>query len=103
MVSEVKITPGKWDKVEILRAYAAAFRPDYWFKNVFTLLGIFGAITYFNMGLHLRFAPRLLLALLLSCFISSVGYVINEVLDASFDALHPVKKNRPIPSGKVSV
>jgi len=103
MVSEVKITPGKGDKVEILRAYVAAFRPDYWFKNVFTLLGIFGAIIYFAMGLHLRFAPRLLLALLLSCFISSVGYVINEVLDASFDALHPIMKNRPIPTGKVCV
>lgn len=103
MVFESKIDTVSEEKREVVRGYIAAFRPDYWFKNVFTLMGMVGAVVFFGLELHAHLVPRLALALLLSCFTSSVAYVINEVLDASFDALHPVKKNRPIPSGKVDV
>jgi 4-hydroxybenzoate polyprenyltransferase len=34
--------------------------------------------------------------------VASSNYIINELLDAPYDALHPVKKNRPIPSGLVN-
>ena len=34
--------------------------------------------------------------------IASSNYTLNELLDAQFDALHPVKRFRPIPSGLVS-
>jgi 4-hydroxybenzoate polyprenyltransferase len=33
---------------------------------------------------------------------SSSGYILNDIVDASHDANHPQKKNRPIPSGAVS-
>ena len=33
----------------------------------------------------------------------SSNYVINEVLDAPSDLSHPVKRHRPVPSGKVSI
>ena len=46
---------------------------------------------------------KLILALLATGFVASSNYVINEVLDAPFDALHPVKKNRPIPCGLVNI
>ncbi len=46
---------------------------------------------------------RVLLALLAGGFVASSNYVLNEVLDAPRDALHPVKKNRPVPSGQVNI
>ena len=36
------------------------------------------------------------------CLASSANYAINDVLDAEKDAYHPIKKNRPIPSGAIS-
>jgi 4-hydroxybenzoate polyprenyltransferase len=37
------------------------------------------------------------------CLIASSNYVINEVLDAPFDLHHPIKKDRPVPSGLVNI
>ena len=45
----------------------------------------------------------ILIGLVSACLIASSNYTLNEILDASTDALHPVKKTRPIPSGKVNV
>jgi 4-hydroxybenzoate polyprenyltransferase len=47
--------------------------------------------------------PTLLLALLATCLIASSYYTINEIIDAPMDALHPVKKDRPVPSGRVNL
>ena len=44
-----------------------------------------------------------LIGFLAAGFVASSNYVINEVLDAEFDRLHPVKKLRPIPSGEVNI
>jgi 4-hydroxybenzoate polyprenyltransferase len=43
------------------------------------------------------------LALLAAGFIASSNYVINEILDASRDAMHPVKRHRPVPSGQINL
>lgn len=44
-----------------------------------------------------------MLGLVATCLVASSNYTLNEILDASTDALHPVKKTRPIPLGQVSV
>lgn len=103
MVSDEKINGPEADGRGTVRSYAAVFRPDYWFKNIFTIMGMVGVGVYSGIAFQPRLLPRLFLAFLLSCFITSVGYVINEILDAASDAEHPVKKNRPIPSGRVNV
>jgi len=35
--------------------------------------------------------------------VASSNYVLNELLDAPFDKVHPLRSNRPVPSGQVSL
>jgi 4-hydroxybenzoate polyprenyltransferase len=47
--------------------------------------------------------PAILWAFAVTCVVASSNYVINEILDAPTDLHHPVKRRRPIPSGRVKV
>jgi decaprenyl-phosphate phosphoribosyltransferase len=81
--------------------YVAIARPDHWFKNVFMVFGI--VLAYFYQPSAVTSLDPLVLvwALLATCLVASSNYVINEVLDAPTDRSHPVKRHRPIPSGRV--
>lgn len=81
--------------------YVKIARFDHWFKNVFMIPGVIVALYVQPELLNAVVILKLIVALLATGFVASSNYVINEVLDAPFDALHPVKKNRPIPSGLV--
>jgi decaprenyl-phosphate phosphoribosyltransferase len=89
-----------WDQVT---AYVAIARPDHWFKNVFMLVGVFLAYFYYSSLFTVGILWNLLWALAAACLVASSNYVLNEVLDAPTDRSHPDKRNRPIPSGRVSV
>ena len=85
------------------KPYIKIARPDHWFKNVFMLPGVIFAIYDSPTLLSWGIFPSLFLGLLATCLVASSNYTINEILDAPMDALHPVKKNRPIPSGQVNL
>jgi 4-hydroxybenzoate polyprenyltransferase len=84
--------------------YLKICRPDHWLKNVFIVFGHVVAMTLvldFKLeSSHLRLA---FLSLIPACLIASANYILNEILDAPFDAVHPTKKHRGIPAGKVRV
>jgi 4-hydroxybenzoate polyprenyltransferase len=46
---------------------------------------------------------RVLLAFVCFCALSGAAYVINDWHDRERDRLHPVKRNRPLAAGKISV
>jgi decaprenyl-phosphate phosphoribosyltransferase len=81
--------------------YVQIARVDHWFKNSFMLLGVLLAFFYEPSLCAWGSLPSLALALLATCLIASSNYVINELLDAPSDRFHPVKKDRPVPSGKI--
>jgi 4-hydroxybenzoate polyprenyltransferase len=85
-----------------LRPYIQIARVDHWFKNVFMFPGIVLAILFIRPHLDAALAAKMLVGLLAVCLAASANYVINEILDAPFDKNHPVKKSRPIPSGKIN-
>ena len=82
--------------------YIGVFRPSHWFKNIFMLTGSFVAYLFFNASINPETALSALIAFICTCLAASANYGINELIDSEFDMHHPVKKNRPIPSGKVS-
>jgi 4-hydroxybenzoate polyprenyltransferase len=85
-----------------IKPYLQIARFDHWFKNVFMLPGIVVALYAEPDLFSFRTGINLIIALLAAGMVASSNYILNEILDAEFDALHPVKKNRPIPSGKVN-
>jgi len=78
-------------------------RADHWVKNVFVLPGILVALMFDPSRLGLALLPAVVLGLICTCLVTSSNYVLNEILDAPFDRLHPIKRHRPVPSGHVSI
>ncbi len=83
--------------------YVAIARIDHWFKNVFVIPGIIVAIYADRSLLQMSLVLDAALTLLAVGLVASSYYVLNEILDAAQDALHPIKRSRPIPSGHVNV
>jgi 4-hydroxybenzoate polyprenyltransferase len=85
-----------------LRAHLEICRFDHWIKNVFALPGfvVATAIAPSSVG---SYGPALLLGLLALGLVASSNYVLNELLDAPSDLNHPIKRARPVPSGRVLV
>ncbi len=85
-----------------LRSHLLICRFDHWFKNVFVLPGIVVALA-FAPEIDLRaLLWRSAVALLAIGLVASSNYVLNEVRDAPLDRFHPIKRDRPVPAGKVS-
>lgn len=83
--------------------YLKPLRFDHWIKNVVVPVGSTLALVAHRVAPDWGLIGTALVAFVISGFVSSVNYAINEVLDARFDARHPVKRMRPIPSGRVRV
>ena len=78
-------------------------RIDHWVKNVFVFPGIVVALSVDRATLASWSWLNFLLGMLAVCLIASSNYVLNEILDATFDLAHPTKRNRPVPAGRVSI
>jgi 4-hydroxybenzoate polyprenyltransferase len=68
-----------------------------WSKNGFVFAGIVFDRQLFEADAILR----VLAAFFLFAFMSSSIYLINDIVDIERDRLHPKKRYRPIPSGKL--
>ncbi len=74
-------------------------RPKQWAKNVV----LFAALIFDRQLTHLPSVWHTFLGFLVFCLISSLVYIINDLVDVETDRQHPEKKNRPIASGQLPV
>jgi 4-hydroxybenzoate polyprenyltransferase len=74
-------------------------RPEQWLKNGFVLAPIVFSGLVGDPDAWLR----TVLAVAAFCAASSAVYLVNDVIDREADRSHPIKKNRAIASGEVSV
>lgn len=86
-----------------LRSHGGLLRLDHSVKQIFVLPGIVIAASIAGATLNSAFALRALLGLLSVVAVASSNYVLNELLDAPFDRLHPVKCMRPAACRSISV
>ena len=83
----------------MLKALFKTMRPRQWTKNAF----LFAALVFDEKLFHPIAFLRTLAGFGLFCLISSAVYIFNDLMDVESDRQHPVKKYRPIASGKLPV
>lgn len=74
-------------------------RPQQWVKNAFLV-----APLIFSKRLFVaEYFEITVLALVVFSLVSSTVYIINDIADREEDKQHPIKRERPVASGKISV
>ncbi|HZQ44326.1 MAG TPA: UbiA prenyltransferase family protein [Acidobacteriaceae bacterium] len=99
MIPATERTPVSF--AERVRAHLAIVRLDHSIKNLFVLPGVIVPLSVAPSLRTWHLLPQLVLAFVSITLVACSNYVINEVLDAPFDRLHPIKRNRPAARGLV--
>lgn len=81
-----------------LKNYLKLIRVKHYLKNFLVFLPLLFSGKFFEGNLFLK----TIFSFIAFSFIASVVYIINDIRDVEKDKLHPIKKYRPIASGKVS-
>ena len=77
--------------------YISALRPKQWIKNLIVLAPLIFSRNLFRPDM----AGLSFLALGVFCLLSGAVYVFNDIVDYRQDRAHPIKRNRPIASGRI--
>jgi decaprenyl-phosphate phosphoribosyltransferase len=72
-------------------------RPHQWVKNIFVLAPVVFAKEIFETALLVKATS----AFLIFCLIAGSVYALNDLGDVEADRHHPVKRHRPVASGRV--
>ena len=86
------------NSVSIARNVVSLTRVKSWVKNLFVFLPLLFTGSFLNLELTLIAG----LTFLLFSLCASAVYVINDILDLERDRLHPKKKFRALPSGRLT-
>jgi decaprenyl-phosphate phosphoribosyltransferase len=82
-----------------MKSLLEACRPRQWVKNLF----VAAPLVFAKRLNDPRPSLRALAAVGLFCALSSAVYLWNDIVDVDKDRAHPLKKNRPIASGRLSI
>lgn len=79
--------------------YIKLIRVKQWTKNLIVFSGLIFSENLF----HPLLLEKSIVAFILFCFLSSSIYIANDICDLENDRKHPLKKERPLPAGLISV
>jgi 4-hydroxybenzoate polyprenyltransferase len=82
-----------------IKTISGLLRAHQWVKNLFLFIPVFFAGEFFNVEI----LEKVGLGFVCFSMAASFIYILNDVRDIEQDRLHPEKKYRPIPAGKVKV
>ncbi|MCD6215710.1 MAG: decaprenyl-phosphate phosphoribosyltransferase [Candidatus Aenigmarchaeota archaeon] len=82
----------------MLKYLIKLMRPHQWYKNFVVFIAIIFSGNLFNTLL----LEKSILAFVVLCMLSGFVYIVNDIVDIEKDKKHPVKRNRPLPSGHLS-
>ena len=82
-----------------MKKYLELARVKHWLKNFLIFLPLFFSS---NLLIFDKFISALFGFIIFS-LVSSVVYIFNDINDIESDKQHEIKKNRPLPSGRVSI
>jgi 4-hydroxybenzoate polyprenyltransferase len=80
-----------------IRGMIRTIRPSQWVKNLFVL----APVVFAKHLTHPSIIESALGAFGVFCLLAGAVYTMNDIVDAKADAVHPVKRFRPIASGQV--
>ncbi|MBX3007915.1 MAG: decaprenyl-phosphate phosphoribosyltransferase [Melioribacteraceae bacterium] len=80
-----------------IKDYLLLLRFNSWLKNIF----VFIPSVFSKHILEPEYFASVLAGFIAFSLASSTVYVFNDIVDASKDAVHPLKKNRPLASGRI--
>jgi len=86
-------------RYRFFKDYFRLLRIPQWIKNLFVFVPLLFAKQLFDQDLFIQ----VVLAFFAFCLTSSAVYIVNDIFDIEEDKLHPAKKFRPIPAGRISV
>lgn len=84
--------------ITTLTAITQAARPVHWIKN----LTLFAALIFTGNLYNEALLIKVIWAIVTFNLATSATYIFNDVLDVKRDLLHPIKRYRPIASGRLS-
>ena len=82
----------------MLKEYLKIIRIPHWIKNIF----VFVPLIFSHNLTNEDYLIKVILGFIAFSLTSSIVYVFNDIVDVNQDKLHPVKKNRPLASGKLT-
>jgi 4-hydroxybenzoate polyprenyltransferase len=89
-----------WETLPVpVRGLIRTMRPHQWVKNGF----VFAGLVFDQQLTEIEPLARVLVAFGLLCLAASTIYIVNDLVDIERDRLHPKKRNRPLPAGKLPV
>lgn len=99
-MSETELTAvgSRKGTLDTFAALLATMRPRQWTKNGF----VFVPLVFDRKLFDPTSVVRTLAAFILLCGMSSAVYLMNDLADMESDRQHPVKRNRPLASGRLN-
>ncbi|MBI2619876.1 MAG: decaprenyl-phosphate phosphoribosyltransferase [Ignavibacteriales bacterium] len=82
-----------------MRSYLKLARPQQWVKNLFLFAPLIFSKHLFEEG----YLWTETIGFVVFCLLSSAVYILNDIADRETDRLHPVKRERPVASGRIGI